>query len=134
MEATTFAYGMKATVDATVDDAQARVVAALKSEGFGVLTEVDIRAAFREKLGEDFRPFRILGACNPSLAHEALGADLDIGLLLPCNVVVYEGDTPETTVVAAIDPSAQLGVTGRSDIEPLAQEVRRRLTRVFEQL
>ena len=93
-----------------------------------------IRAAFQEKLGVKFRPYRILGACNPSLAHQALDVDLDIGLLLPCNVIVYEGDTPGTTVVAAIDPIVQLGVTGRSDIGPMAQEVQERLARVFTQL
>lgn len=134
METTTFAYGMKATVDASMDDTYARVVDALKSEGFGVLTEIDIQTAFQEKLGVEFRPYRILGACNPPLAHQALDADLDIGLLLPCNVVVYEGDTPGTTVVAAIDPIVQLGVTGRSDIEPMAQEVRERLARVLEKM
>jgi uncharacterized protein (DUF302 family) len=109
-------------------------VAALKDEGFGILTEIDIAAAFKEKLGADFRPYRILGACDPPLAHQALGADLDIGLLLPCNLVIYEADEPGKTVVAAIDPVAQLGVTGRDDIKPLANEVRERLERVLAEI
>jgi uncharacterized protein (DUF302 family) len=131
MNTTEFAYGVKTTIDASLEGAHARVVAALKDEGFGVLTEIDIAAAFKEKLGTDFRPYRILGACNPPLAHKALGADLDIGLLLPCNVVIYEADEPGKTVVATIDPVVQLRVTGREDIEPLAKEVRERMERVL---
>ena len=134
MNPTEFAYGAKATISASLDGAHARVVAALKDEGFGVLTEIDIAAALKEKLGVDFRPYRILGACNPPLAHQALGADLDIGLLLPCNVIIYEADEPGKTVVAAIDPVVQLGVTGQRDMEPLAREVRERLARVLAQL
>ena len=134
MNPTEFAYGAKTTISASLDGAHARVVAALKDEGFGVLTEIDIAAALKEKLGVDFRPYRILGACNPPLAHQALGADLDIGLLLPCNVIIYEADEPGKTVVAAIDPVVQLGVTGRRDMEPLAREVRERLARVLAQL
>ena len=134
MSPTEFAYGVKTTIDASLDGAHARLVAALKDEGFGILTEIDIAAAFKEKLGADFRPYRILGACDPPLAHQALGADLDIGLLLPCNLVIYEADEPGKTVVAAIDPVAQLGVTGRDDIKPLANEVRERLERVLAEI
>jgi len=97
-------YGFKKTVDAPLEEAEARVRAALKAEGFGVLTEIDIRKAFRDKLDVDFRPYRILGACNPRLAHRALTEELDIGLLLPCNVVVYEGDDPNRSVVVILDP------------------------------
>jgi len=130
----TLSYGFSKTVNGTVEDAEARVRAALKGEGFGVLTEIDIRGAFKEKLGVDFRPYRILGACNPPLAHRALTEEIDIGLLLPCNVVVYEGDDPGTAVVAALDPVLQLGVAGRDDLGPLADDVRARLKRVIDAL
>ena len=131
MNPTAFAYGAKTTIKASLDEAHAQVVSALKDEGFGILTEIDIAAAFKEKLGVDFRPYRILGACNPPLAHRALDADLDIGLLLPCNLVIYESDEPGHTVVAAVDPAIQLSITGRADIAPLAIEVGERLERVL---
>ena len=130
----TLSYGFKKTVEGTVEQAEARVREVLKGEGFGVLTEIDIRGAFKEKLGVDFRPYRILGACNPPLAHQALTEEVDIGLLLPCNVVVYEGDEPGTAVVAALDPVLQLGVAGRDDLGPLADDVRARLKRVVDAL
>jgi uncharacterized protein (DUF302 family) len=107
---------------------------ALQAEGFGVLTEIDVQKTLREKIGEDFRPYRILGACNPSLAHQALSADADIGLLLPCNVVVYEAGTPDTSIVAVLDPEVQLSLTGREDLVPLAREVRHRMERVLAAL
>ncbi len=134
MSETTTAYGLRKTVQGDVDAVDARVREALKAEGFGVLTEIDVKATLKEKLDVDFRPYRILGACNPPLAHQALTAERDIGLLLPCNVVVYEGDEPGTTVVAAVDPVVQLGVTGREELEPLAREVRARMERVLEAL
>ena len=114
------------------DEALARVRAALKVEGFGILTEIDLRQAFREKLGREFRPYVILGACNPPLAHAALTAERDIGLLLPCNVIVYAGDDGCTSVVAAMDPVAALSLTGNSEIRPLAEDVRGRLQRVLD--
>ena len=83
-----------------------------------MLTEIDIKETFREKLDIDFKPYRILGACNPTLAHQALTAEADIGLLLPCNLVVYQGESGGTSVVAVLDPVVQLSVTGRDDIEP----------------
>ncbi|MDH5591198.1 MAG: DUF302 domain-containing protein [Gemmatimonadota bacterium] len=126
------AYGMKKTVAMGVDEADARVREELKKEGFGVLTEIDVKATLKTKIDVDFRPYRILGACNPPLAHRALSEETDIGLLLPCNVVVYEGDDPNTSVVAALDPKIQLSITGRADIEPLADEVRARLVRVIQ--
>jgi uncharacterized protein (DUF302 family) len=130
----TLSYGFKKTIQGTVEQAEARVREVLKGEGFGVLTEIDIRGAFKEKLGVDFRPYRILGACNPPLAHRALTEEVDIGLLLPCNVVVYEGDEPGTAVVAALDPVLQLGVAGRGDLGPLADDVQARLKRVIDAL
>jgi uncharacterized protein (DUF302 family) len=127
-------YGYKTTLPIAVDEAEAKVREALKSEGFGVLTEIDIAAAFKAKLGKDFRPYKILGACNPPLAHQAISEEADIGLLLPCNIVVYEGDSPGTAVVAALDPIMQLGVAGRDDLGPLAEDVANRLRRVIESL
>ena len=127
-------YGFKKTLDASVEAAEAKVREALKGEGFGVLTEIDIKSAFKEKLDVDFRPYRILGACSPPLAHRALTEEEDIGLLLPCNVVVYEGAEEGTSVVAALDPVQQLGVAGRDDLGELANDVQARLKRVIDAL
>ncbi len=134
MTTTGLSYGFKTTLRVPVAEAEARVRDALKAEGFGVLTEIDIREAFRQKLDVDFRPYRILGACSPPLAHRALGEEIDIGLLLPCNVVVYEGDEAGTSVVAVLDPALQLGVSGRDDLAELAAEVQERLHRVIDAL
>lgn len=131
MNTVTFNYGMKKTVGLSIDQADARVREALLAEGFGVLTEIDVSATLKKKLDADFRPYRILGACNPGLAQQALTAEIDIGLLLPCNVVVYAGDSPDESVVSILDPVVQLAASGRSDIEPLAREVRDRMTRVL---
>lgn len=132
MGTTRTGYEMKTTVDAPFEATDGRVREALAAEGFGVLTEIDVRETLRKKLDVEFRPYRILGACNPPLAHQALSAETDIGLLLPCNVILYEGDAPGTTVVAALDPVVQLGLTGRDDLEPLAAEVRARMERVLK--
>ncbi len=128
------AYGFKKTLAATVDQADARVREELKKEGFGVLTEIDVKSTLKQKLDVDFRPYRILGACNPPLAHRAMSEEADIGLLLPCNVVVYAGDEEGTAVVAILDPVKQLGVSGRADLDPLAEEVRARMKRVLDAL
>lgn len=125
-------YGFKKVLNASVEDAEAKVREALAAEGFGVLTEIDIKAAFKSKLDVDFRPYRILGACSPPLAHRALLEEDDIGLLLPCNVVVYEGSEPGTSVVSILDPVQQLAVAGRDDLGPMADEVQARLKRVME--
>jgi len=114
------------------DDTVAATRAALMEQGFGVLTEIDVRATFKKKLDVEFRPYVILGACNPPLAHRALSAEPAIGLLLPCNVIVYAGDNAGTSVVAVLDPEAQLGLTGRDDLNPLASEVRAKLNRVLD--
>ena len=114
------------------DDTVAATRAALMEQGFGVLTEIDVRATFKKKLDVEFRPYVILGACNPTLAHRALSEETAIGLLLPCNVIVYAGDDPGTSVVAVLDPEAQLGLTGRDDLNPLASEVRAKLNRVLD--
>jgi uncharacterized protein (DUF302 family) len=130
----TFRYGIKTALPLSVDEAEARLRDALADEGFGVLTEIDVEATLRKKLDVETRPYRILGACAPALAHRALEAETDIGLLLPCNVVVYAGEEPGTSVVSVLDPETQLGVTGRDDIRPLAREVRERMERVIEAL
>ena len=128
------AYGLKKTLSATVEEADLRVREELKKEGFGVLTEIDVKSTLKQKLDVDFRPYKILGACNPPLAHRALSEETDIGLLLPCNVVVYEGDKPGTAVVAIMDPVMQLGVAGRDDMRPMAEEVKARMERVLAAL
>ncbi len=134
MDIQAFKYGLKKTVALPPSEAEARVRAELKEEGFGVLTEIDVKETLKEKLDIDFKPYRILGACNPTLAHQALTAEEDIGLLLPCNLVVYEGESEGTSVVAVLDPVVQLSVTGREDIESLAREVASRLKRVLERI
>jgi uncharacterized protein (DUF302 family) len=124
-------YGLSVEVPLSYEVAVERTREELGKEGFGVLTEIDVRATLKKKLDVDFRPYIILGACNPPLAHQALSQETDIGLLLPCNVVVYAADDPARSVVAAIDPAVQLEVTGNKEIEPLAAEVRTRLERVL---
>ena len=104
----------------------------LAKEGFGVLTEIDVKATLKKKLDVEFRPYIILGACNPPIAHQALSAETDLGLLLPCNLVVYSSDESGKCVVAAIDPVEQLKLAGNPAIEPFAKEVRSRLERVLD--
>lgn len=105
-------YHFSKTLQVPFDAAVERVTAALQREGFGILTEIDVQATLKQKLDADFRRYVILGACNPPLAHRALLADLDVGLLLPCNVIVYEEDGG--SVISVIDPLAMLGVLGES--------------------
>jgi uncharacterized protein (DUF302 family) len=112
-----------------MDEAIVQVTTALQAEGFGVLTEIDVQATLKEKIDVDFRPYRILGACNPKLAHRALSADADVGLLLPCNVVVEAIDGG--TRVRLVDPSAMLaGATVNGDVAAVANEAKERLARV----
>lgn len=125
-------YGLGGTVQLPYERAVAVVKEELEREGFGVLTEIDVAATLKRKLDVTFRPYVILGACNPPLAHQALTAELDIGLLLPCNVVVYAGDRPDTSVVVALDPVEALRISGNEAVAPLAQEVRRRIERVLD--
>jgi len=125
-------YGFTKTVPGTVDEVDGRVREALATQGFGVLTEIDVASTLKNKIDVDFRPYRILGACNPGLAHQALSEEANIGLLLPCNVVVYQGDDPNTTVVSILDPELQLGVSGRDDLGALAGEVRARMEQVLQ--
>ena len=110
-----------------------KVVAALKEQGFGVLTEIDVKKTLKEKLGVDFRKYLILGACNPPLAHRSLQAEPLIGLLLPCNVVLFENDDGSVTV-SAVDPEKMFEVVGNPDVAPIAKEVKGKLTKALESL
>ncbi len=123
-------YTLSATTALAFDDAVGRVKEELKAEGFGVLCEIDVQATLREKLGVESERYLILGACNPPLAHRALEAEPELGVLLPCNVVVYERDGE--THVAAIDAERMLSIVGRDELAPIAAEVRRRLAVVVE--
>jgi len=126
-------YGLHVTVKGYFDDVVDRVIEELGKEGFGVLTDIDVKATLKKKLDVDRRPYRILGACNPPLANQAINAEPDIGLLLPCNVVVREEENGSITV-ALIDAQAMLSIVPRDDLDELAAEVLARLTRVRDAL
>jgi uncharacterized protein (DUF302 family) len=126
-------YGVSKKVDLSFEDALIKVTEELQKEGFGVLTEIDVKATLKKKLDVDHNNYKILGACNPPLAHKALTAEPEIGLLLPCNVVVYEDDNHQT-IVAAIDAKIMMSVVGRDDIEPIANEVNQKLAKVMENI
>ena len=126
------AYGFGTTLALPLDQALVRVTAALQEEGFGVLTSIDVQQTLKQKLDIDFEPYVILGVCNPSLAHRALEVEHGVGLLLPCNVVVHRHG--EVTQVDIADPLAMLGVVANPALTEVAQEARRRLTRVIEHL
>ncbi len=125
-------YGHSRTLDLPYSQAVERAREALKAEGFGVLCEIDIKEKLKEKLGVDFRHYVILGACNPTLAYQTLQEELGIGLLLPCNVVVYEQDG--RSVVAAIDAVKMLSVIGNPKLEATASQVNEKLRRVIDSL
>jgi len=125
-------YGTAVTIDARFADTVARVRDELKVEGFGVLTEIDLTAAMRDKLDRPIEDYVILGACNPPLAYQALAADRSIGLLLPCNVVVRASDAG--TVVEALDPQIMVEVTGNPQLKAVADDAAARLRRVLQRL
>jgi uncharacterized protein (DUF302 family) len=124
-------YYLSRTVDAAFDEVVQRVTAALKEEGFGVLTDIDVQATLKSKLGADMPAYRILGACNPSFAHQALQIEDKLGVLLPCNVIVRDAGGGQTEV-AAIDPVTSMDQTGNQELASLAEEVRVRLRRAVE--
>ena len=126
-------YYIARVVAAGFDETVARIVAALKQEGFGVLTDIDVAATMKQKLGVEFRAYRILGACNPPLAHKALSAEDKIGVMLPCNVIVQDAGAGKTEG-AAIDPRAAMERIGNPALSELAGEVAQRLARVLKAL
>ena len=130
MTESTASYAISRTVDLSYEEADARVREALQEEGFGILTEIDVAATLKKKLDVEFPPYEILGACNPPMAHQALQAEVDVGLLLPCNVVVRALEDGRT-VVEALDPVKQLSVADNPDLPALAEEVRSRMARVI---
>jgi len=126
-------YAIRKTVKGSFDEVLARVTEGLTAEGFGVLTEVDVAATMKRRLGVDFRRYRILGACNPPFAHQALTEDLDLGVMMPCNVVVYEGDDGSVHVTA-IDPGKTMGMLGMPKVAELGRQVAEKLGRVLAKL
>ena len=128
---TAYAFGKE--IDAPFGEVEQKVREELGKEGFGILTEINVQDKFKEKLGRDFREYVILGACNPALAWEAFGRELNIGTLLPCNVVVYRGDSGKT-VVMVMDPVAALGVIGNSELTEIATLVRAKMERVLSMI
>lgn len=124
--------GSRIELKADYENAIAVTTAALKEEGFGVLTTIDVQATFKQKLDAEFRRYVILGACNPPLAYRALNTDLDVGLLLPCNVIVYE--EKDAAVVSIVDPLSMLGVIANPALEAVASEAREKLQRVARKL
>ena len=126
-------YGFSVDTDLTVEEAESRVRDLLKEEGFGVLTEIDVKRTLKEKLNVDFRPYKILGACNPPLSHRALQAEPGIGLLLPCNVIVEAGPAGRSRI-SFLDPEIALGLVGNPELEPIAKDASQRLHRVADRL
>jgi len=124
-------YGLGTVVSRPYAEAVERVTSALTHEGFGIVSEIDMAATLRRKLGVETRPYVILGACLPALAYQALEVEPDVGLLLPCNIVVYATDYPERTAVTALDPEAALGLSENLALAPLAAEVTARLKRAL---
>jgi uncharacterized protein (DUF302 family) len=125
--------GLRTQTQLRYDEALARLPEILKSEGFGIITEIDIQDTLKKKIGVDFRRYRILGACNPHFAHEALSRDLGIGMMLPCNVAIYEGDDGRA-VVSAVDPQQAMATHDSPAMVALAQKVRTKLQAVLQKL
>jgi len=128
----TDSYTMTVTIRSTPEEAEERLRTALSAEGFGILSEIDVRSTLQEKLGEDIGPYKILGACNPALANRAIAADPDVGALLPCNVLIRR-NAEGGVHVAAIDPRAMLAI-GVADLAAIAEDARARLQRALESL
>jgi len=126
-------YGIHLSVDCSMEEAEQRVVAALKEEGFGVLTEIDVQEVLKKKIDVDRKPYKILGTCNPELANIALQAEPDLGLLLPCNIVIREEDTGSTTV-ALVDPTAMFSLIDKPEMEAMASDVHQRFERIISKI
>lgn len=133
MTTTTYPLGITVALPLSFGEAIGAVTAALKEQGFGVLTEIDVRATLKKKLDVDFRPYTILGACNPPLAHRAVSADLMVGLMLPCNVVVWDNGDGSVTI-SAINPMAAIRVVDNPDLDEVARTATDKLNRVMEAL
>ncbi len=128
-------YGYSTTLDLSYEEAIEKVTEALKTEGFGVLTEIDVQATMKKKIDVDMERYVILGACNPHLAHQALQAEKGIGLMLPCNVIVYEDTANSKSVVSIVNPDTMLGVVpDNEDLNKVAEAARTKLMNVFETL
>ncbi len=125
------AYGIRTQINLPYEKAIESTTAALKDEGFGVLTTIDVKETLKKKLDVDFRRYVILGACNPPIAHKALRAETELGLLLPCNVVVYEADSEDTSVVAVMAPLVALGIIENAELHEAAKEADQRLRRAL---
>lgn len=134
MERAEAPYALKREVDLSYEVADRRIREELAVQGFGVLTEIDVRETLRKKLDVDFPPYVILGACNPSLAHRALLAEPDIGLLLPCNVVVRRDEAAGTTIIEAMDPAPLIELTGNDALDEIAGEARSRLQTALDRV
>lgn len=122
-------YGFSRTLDLPFAEVREKVISTLKAEGFGVLTEIDLKEKLREKLGVDFRNYVILGACNPPIAHSVLGQELALGLLLPCNVIIYSEN--DSTIVAAVDAEKMMSIVGNPNLAVAASEVNEKLKRAL---
>ena len=125
-------YGFSKTVDLSFEDTINKVTEELKKEGFGILTTIDVKETLKNKIDVDFKKYTILGACNPPLAHKALQAEEEIGLLLPCNVIVYEKE--DKSAVSVFDPSLMSKVVENEKMNPIAEEVKEKLQRVFNNI
>jgi len=126
-------YGFWKTVNLGFEEAITKVTEELKKEGFGILTEIDVTATFKNKLDVDFKPYKILGACNPPFAYKALQAEEQIGLMLPCNVIVYVNDNNET-IVAAVDPVASMDTVSNNNVREVAEIIQSKLKNVITNL
>ncbi|ATX82146.1 protein of unknown function DUF302 [Mariprofundus ferrinatatus] len=126
-------YGIRAVYDGSLDEAEAAITAALKEVGFGILTRIDVAATLKNKINVDRRPYVILGACNPNLANRGLNAEAELGLFLPCNVIVYQNESDET-VVSVIDPLAMVGMLDNSELNQLADDARPLLEQALESI
>lgn len=134
MEDHKLVYGSKRKVSYSYEEAVDKITVCLKEQGFGILTQIDVKSTMKEKLDQEFPKYVILGACNPPLALDVLNADLDIGLMMPCNVIVYESPETGDTFVTVVDPTAMMRITGQEDLIAFSQEIRERLFRALEAL